>query len=70
MLDCEGQRRRECVCTHVCIRACMCVCMRKNLRIKMGTETSRGKFPFGWLTVDNSFLEEEMGGQGAKHKRK
>lgn len=38
------------------------------MRIKMGTETPRGKFAFGWLALDNSFLEEEKGRRGQNTK--
>lgn len=64
MLDWEGYKTRVCV----CVRACGGVCVyERKWRIKMGTETPRGKLPFGWLALDNSFLEE-VGRRGRNTK--
>lgn len=49
----------------VCERVFMYV-PQKKVELKMGMETPRGKFPFAWLALDNSLLEEETGGVGGR----
>lgn len=43
---------------------------QKKIELKMGMETPRGKFPFAWLALDNSLLEEETGGVGGENTSK